>query len=265
MTLLANVDLKAANLHEFLGLPVTNAIITSWVVTLLFLVAVRLVVGKAKAVPGRGQAVAETVIDGLRNLWEPIVGKKAMSWSLPVLLTLFFFILIHNWSGLIPGVGTVGWHTHEHGQEHFVPLIRPHTSDYNGTLALALFSFGAWLILILKYAGPKLIWKDIFGNKADKKELAGYIYWPLSIIFLGVGFIELISIGIRPLTLSIRLFGNVFGGENLLHATSFTPPFYFMELLVGLVQAVVFTLLTSVYIGLICNHGDDHDHAEDHH
>lgn len=263
MTLLASVDIKAANLQDFLKLPVTNAIITSWVVTLLFLVVVRLVVGRPKAVPGRGQGVAETVVDGLRNLWEPIVGKKAMGWSFPVLITLFFFILIHNWSGLIPGVGTIGWHTHEHGHEHFVPLIRPHTSDYNGTLALALFSFGAWLVMIFKYAGPKLIWQDIFGNKADKKELPAVVYWPLSLIFLAVGVIELISIGIRPLTLSVRLFGNVYGGENLLHATSFTPPFYFMELLVGLVQAVVFTLLTSVYIGLICNHGDDH--AEDHH
>ena len=71
------------------------------------------------------------------------------------------------------------------------------------------------------------------------------------------------SIVIRPFTLSVRLFGNVFGGENLLHGTGFFFVFYFMELLVGLIQALVFTLLTSVYIGLICNHGDEHDHAHD--
>jgi F-type H+-transporting ATPase subunit a len=83
-------------------------------------------------------------------------------------------------------------------------------------------------------------------------------------VFLIVGFIEVFSIVIRPFTLSVRLFGNVFGGENLLHGTSFLFVFYFMELLVGLIQATVFTLLSAVYIGLICNHGDDHDHAEGH-
>jgi F-type H+-transporting ATPase subunit a len=83
-------------------------------------------------------------------------------------------------------------------------------------------------------------------------------------VFFIVGFIEVFSIVIRPFTLSVRLFGNVFGGENLLHGTSFFFVFYFMELLVGLIQALVFTLLTSVYIGLLCNHGDDHaEHAHD--
>lgn len=266
MTLLANVDIKASSLKDFLGLPVTNSILTSWVVTILFLVIGRLVVGRIKTVPGRAQGVAEQIVEGLRGLWEPIVGKKAMPWAFPVLFTLFIFILIHNWSGLLPGVGTIGWGHDEHGHFHVhTPLIRPHTADFNGTLALALVSFGAWLILIFKYAGPKLIWQDLFGNKADKKELAPFIYYGLSIIFLLVGFIEVGSIAIRPFTLSVRLFGNVFGGENLLHGTGFAFPFYFLEILVGLVQATVFTLLSAVYIGLICNHGDHDEHAEDHH
>ena len=89
--------------------------------------------------------------------------------------------------------------------------------------------------------------------------------WMLLIpLFLFVGVIEVVSIAIRPLTLSVRLFGNIFGGENLLHGMNFIPPFYFLELLVGLVQALVFVLLFSVYTGLICNHGDEHEHAEQH-
>jgi F-type H+-transporting ATPase subunit a len=84
------------------------------------------------------------------------------------------------------------------------------------------------------------------------------------VVFLGVGLIEVMSILIRPITLSVRLFGNIFGGENLLHNTSFIPIFYFLEILVGLVQSFVFTLLTSVYIGLICNHGDDHSEDSEH-
>lgn len=265
----ASGDMKAASLQEYLHVPVTNSILTSWFVTIVFLVAVRLLVGKAKLVPGRGQAVMETVVSALRDLYRPIVGKKAFPWAFPVLITLFFFILVHNWSGLFPGVGTVGWgeatgetvagmnvvHVHD-------PVLRPHTADFNGTVALALFSFGAWLVMILKFAGPKMIWHDLFGNKADKKQLAAPIYYGLTFIFLLVGVIEVGSILIRPFTLSVRLFGNVFGGENLLHATAFTPPFYFLEILVGVVQATVFTLLSAVYIGLICNHGD---HAEDDH
>jgi F-type H+-transporting ATPase subunit a len=84
-------------------------------------------------------------------------------------------------------------------------------------------------------------------------------------VFLAVGVIEVISILIRPVTLSVRLFGNVFGGESLLHNTSYFPAFYVLEILVGLLQAFVFTLLTAVYIGLICNHGDDHEAESGHH
>ena len=135
----------------------------------------------------------------------------------------------------------------------------------NGTIALALTSFAAWFIIVWRYAGPKLLLFDLFGNKADKKDVPSALYWALSPVFLAVGVIEVISILIRPVTLSVRLFGNEFGGESLLHNTSYFPAFYVLEILVGLLQAFVFTLLTAVYIGLICNHGDDHDAESDHH
>ena len=219
--------------------------------------------GTPRILPTKGQAVVESLIEALRDLLEPIVGKKAFPIAFPVLVTFFIFILFHNWMGLLPGVGTMGWGTTDAaGHFHLTrPLIRPHNSDFNGTIALALISFGAWLIIIFKIAGPKLILWDLFGNKAEKKETPGWLYPVLALVFLAVGLIEVFSIAIRPFTLSVRLFGNVFGGENLLHGTGFFFGFYFMELLVGLIQALVFTLLTSVYIGLLCNHGDDH--AED--
>ena len=112
-----------------------------------------------------------------------------------------------------------------------------------------------------------VVLKDIFGNKADKSEVPTIIYYPLFLIFFAVGLIEIISIAFRPISLSLRLFGNVFGGESLIHAMSamqrwgLPMPFYFLELLISFVQAFVFTLLISVYIGLLCNHGDDHEHA----
>jgi F-type H+-transporting ATPase subunit a len=261
------VSMKALPVFHLGPLPVTNSMLTSWVVSLLLLLGIRWAVQKPQLVPSRGQAVVESLVETLRELFEPIIGKKAINAAFPVLLTLFVFILVNNWSGLVPGVGTVGF-GYKDAAGHFhmtAPWIRPANADFNGTIALALVSFGAWFILIFKFAGPKVILHDIFGNKAEKGDLPPVLYYGLSIIFILVGFIELISIVIRPVTLSARLFGNVFGGENLLHSTWFAPPFYFMELLVGLVQAFVFTLLTAVYIGLIVNHGDDHHGEEEKH
>ena len=235
-------------------------------ISALLVTFVLYLVGKPTILPSKGQAVIESLIEALRDLFEPIVGKKAFPLAFPILVTFFIFILFHNWMGLIPGVGTMGWGTTDAaGHFHITrPLIRPHNSDFNGTIALALISFGAWLIIVFKIAGTKFILWDLFGNKAEKKETPGWLYPILALVFFIVGFIEVFSIVIRPFTLSVRLFGNVFGGENLLHGTSFFFVFYFMELLVGLIQALVFTLLTSVYIGLLCNHGDDHDeHAHD--
>ncbi len=274
------VDPAAAKLFEIpgLGLPVTNSMVTSWVVSLLILIGLRLMVKKPQLIPSRGQAIVESALEGLRGLYQPIVGKKAFPATFPVLICLFFFILLQNWSGLIPGVGSIGF---GHQTEETVkvlwlfpikyfhlsePFIRPANADWNSTIALAAIAMLSWAYIIVRYAGPRMIIYDLFGNKADKSEFAGYIYYPLSLVFFVVGFIEIVSICIRPFTLSVRLFGNVFGGENLLHATGFTFPFYFLETLVGFVQALVFTLLLSVYIGLICNHGDEeHGHADAHH
>lgn len=256
----------AAKLVDFgNGWAITNSMATGWAVSAILIGLVLLAVRKPRLLPTKGQAVFESLLETLRELFEPIVGSKAFPAAFPLLVTLFIFILINNWMGLLPGVGTIGWEKgFSDGHEEFVPWIRPFNADFNGTLALALVSFGAYLIIIFKYAGPKLILWDLFGNKADKAETPAWLYPFLSLVFLVVGFIEIFSIMIRPFTLSVRLFGNVFGGENLLHGTGFIFVFYFMELLVGLIQAIVFTLLSSVYIGLICNHSDDHDHDPAH-
>lgn len=256
----------AAKLVDFgNGWAITNSMATGWAVSAFIIGLIVFAVRKPKLMPTKSQAVFESLLEALRELFEPIIGKKAFPFAFPLLVTFFVFILIQNWMGLLPGVGTIGQGHDVDGHFHLTtPWIRPFTADFNSTIALALVSFGAYLIIIFKFAGPKLILWDLFGNKADKSETPGWLYPFLSLVFLVVGCIEVFSIVIRPFTLSVRLFGNVFGGENLLHGTGFFFVFYFMELLVGLIQAIVFTLLTSVYIGLICNHGDDHDHAEGH-
>ena len=260
------VSPSAAKLVDFGGgWAITNSMATGWAISLLLITFVLWLVRKPQIFPTKGQAVFESLIEALRELFEPIVGKKAFPAAFPLLVTFFVFILFHNWMGLLPGVGTIGMGHDVDGHFHLTrPWVRPFTADFNSTIALAAVSFGGWLILVLKYAGPKLLFIDLFGNKADKAETPGWLYPVLTLVFFVVGLIEVFSIVIRPFTLSVRLFGNIFGGENLLHGTGFFFVFYFMELLVGLIQALVFTLLTSVYIGLICNHGDDHAHDDGH-
>ncbi|MDD2762902.1 MAG: F0F1 ATP synthase subunit A [Opitutaceae bacterium] len=250
---------KAEQLFKIGYLPVTNSMVTSWVVALVLIIVVRLAVRKPKIIPTAGQAVIENLVQGVLDLITPIVGPKVSRPAFPLLVALFTFILIQNWSGLLPGVGTVK--IFRHGT--WVELIRPGNADMNGTIALAVVAMICWFYFIMRYAGPRAVLYDLFGNKADRKEMPAIIYYFLFVIFFGVGLIEVISILFRPVSLSFRLFGNIFGGENLLHAMFglqkwvLPVPFYFLELLIGFVQALVFTLLVSVYIGLICNHGDE--------
>ncbi len=250
--------------------PVTNSMITSWIVSLILISIIKILVGTPQLVPTKGQLVLESMIGGIRGIIEPIVGKKVFFPSFWLLSGLFFFILIHNWSGLLPGVGTIGY-GHEVNNHFSIskPLIRPGNADLNMTLGLALVANICWIYFIVKYAGIKAIIKDWFGNKADKSEVSSVIFGLLGIIFLAVGVIEVLSILFRPVSLTFRLFGNVFGGESLLHSMFYLVPqlkwilpvpFYFMEVLIGLVQALVFMLLVSVYIGLICNHDEGEHH-----
>jgi len=207
----------------------------------------------------------EGMAQGLRDALEPIVGKQMIGKTFPLLCGFFVFILLMNWSGLLPGVGTIKY-SHD---GHWLEAIRPANSDLNTTLALSIISFLAWTYFVLRYAGLKVLIFDLFGNKADRKEIGWGMWIMLSFIFVGVGGIEVVSIAFRLISLSFRLYGNVFGGENLIHSLGGIAPYVvpaiagLLEVLVGLIQAFVFTLLSAVYIGLICNHegGHDDEHA----
>ena len=255
----------ATDLFTLGGFPISNSILTTWIIAILIIVGVRLAVGTPKLIPGKGQAVVEGLAQGLRDALEPIVGKQMIGKTFPLLCGFFVFILLMNWSGLLPGVGTVKY---QHAG-HWLDAIRPANSDLNTTLALSVVSFLAWTYFVLRYAGVRVLVFDLFGNKADRKEIGWGMWILLSFIFLGVGGIEVVSIAFRLISLSFRLFGNVFGGENLIHSLGGIAPYVIpaiaglLEVLVGLIQAFVFTLLSAVYIGLICNHegGHDEEHA----
>ena len=259
------VNPKATDLFQIGGIPVSNSILTTWILAAVVIIAIRVLIGTPKIVPNKGQALVENMASGLRDALEPIVGKSMIGKVFPTLCGFFIFILLMNWSGLLPGVGTIKYNS----DGHWLDAIRPATSDLNTTLALSIISFVAWTYFVLRYAGFKVLIFDLFGNKADKKELSFPMWIMLSFIFLGVGGIEVVSIAFRLISLSFRLYGNVFGGENLIHALGGIAPYVvpavagLLEVLVGLIQAFVFTLLSAVYIGLICNHegGHDEEHA----
>ena len=294
--LLASGSVSPELLFDLGCFRVTNTMLTMAVFTLVFIFVARFVLlrGGAKLVPSNGQLFFETIAESLSGILEMIMGKRAFKGAAPFLFCLFTYILVMNWSGLLPGVGSVGvtesaviaaeqvadyehagFHVAEVGgelrAERFAPIFRPATSDLNMTFALSLMSFFLFFYFVKKYAGFGALYQDWFGNKADKNDVAPFMYYALFPVFFAVGFIEVISVMIRPLSLSFRLFGNVYGGETLLanmhhlawgggFAQIFTwlvpLPFYFLELLIGLIQAFVFTLLTAIYIGLITNHGD---------
>lgn len=256
----------ATDLFTVGGFAVSNSILTTWIIALLIILVVRVTVGTPKLIPGKGQSVLETMAQGLRDALEPIVGPQMIGRTFPVLCGFFLFILLMNWSGLLPGVGTVKFLKDGHWED----AIRPANSDLNTTLALSVLSFLAWTYFVLRYAGLKVLIFDLFGNKSDRKEVGLPIWLMLGFIFLGVGCIEVVSIIFRIISLSFRLYGNVFGGENLIHALGGLQPYVvpavagLLEVLVGLIQAFVFTLLSAVYIGLICNHDGGHHEEEGH-
>ncbi len=282
----AAASVKGECLFDICGFPVTNSMLTTWIFAFVVIALFRLLIpGGAKLSPGWGQQILEGIIDGLRSIFEPLMGKKAFAEAFPLLLGFFAYILIMNWSGLLPGVGSVGEMQSAKNvtetaayvsegfravdsspgvYEKFVPFLRPANTDLNTTLALAVISFGAWIYFVVKYVGVGGFIKETFGNKADRREIALPIYLSLFLVFFAVGCIDIVSIIMRLLSLSFRLFGNNFGGEVLLEnmhelaiglprwASWVIPiPFYLLEMLIGLIQAFLFSLLTAVYIGLL--------------
>ncbi|MBL9170110.1 MAG: F0F1 ATP synthase subunit A [Verrucomicrobiales bacterium] len=262
------------------GLPVTNSMVVTWVVALLVILFARMATANMKQVPEGAQNFWEWLVESLHNFLSGIIGGELVSKTFWFFATVFIFILFTNWFGLIPGVGTVGWGSHSTGNlilptfDHVErPLLRGGNADLNMTSAMSIVFFACWIVWALRANGPGGFISHIFGYRGDAK---GGMRALLVAVFLAVGLLEVISIMFRPVSLSFRLYGNIFAGENLLEAMAvmggkyfgwLVPlPFYGMELIVGLVQALVFTLLTAIFTSLICAHGDGHheEHAHDH-
>jgi F-type H+-transporting ATPase subunit a len=255
---------SAVEIARLFGLPITNSMVVSWIVALGLIIFARVATRRMQQVPEGAQNFLEWLIESLYNFLDGILGHHLVKRTFWFFATIFIFILSANWVGLIPGVGTVGWgHETTHGFKIDQPLLRGANADVNMTLAMSLVFFACWIVWALRELGPLGFVKELF---APKGESAGPLKVLLVVVFFAVGILEIISILFRPVSLSFRLYGNIFAGENMLETMSrLVPgfgwlipiPFYFLELLVGLVQALVFMLLTAVFTLLICQHGTE--------
>jgi F-type H+-transporting ATPase subunit a len=244
----------------------TNSILVTAIVLGVIVWIVRSCTRRIEVIPGTAQNFLEAVVEGFYGAVDGLLGHKLAHKAFPLLGTLFIFILISNWFGLLPGVGSIGWHE----GDKFIPLLRPGTADMNMTIAMAAVSMILWFIWTMQVTGPVAFIKELFGVKGGMK---GPILFLLVPLFLFVGVLEVVSILVRPVSLSLRLYGNVFAGENMLatminighlfHAPDWLchvlscivpVPFYFLELLIGFLQAMVFTLLVLVYLQLSTSH-----------
>jgi F-type H+-transporting ATPase subunit a len=261
---------KAIEIARPFGFPINNSMIVSWIVALGLIIFAQFATRNMKQVPEGAQNFLEWLVESLYGFLEGIIGAHLVRRTFWFLATIFIFILACNWAGLIPGIGTIGWgHQTAHGFKIDQPLFRGANADVNLTLAMALVFFACWIIWALQEIGFKGFLKELF---APKGETAGALKVLMIVVFFAAGLLEIISILFRPISLTFRLYGNIFAGENMLEAmATMVPslgwllpiPFYFMELLVGLVQALVFMLLTAVFTLLICQH-EGGSHASSH-
>jgi len=255
---------KALEIARPLGFPITNSMIVSWIVAVGLIFFAQVATRNMKRVPSGVQNLWEWLVESLYGFLEGIIGRHLAERTFWFFATIFIFILAANWVGLIPGVGTIGWgHQTSHGFKIDHPLFRGANADVNLTFAMALVFFACWIIWALWEIGPLGFLKELFAPKGDT---AGLMKWVMVVVFFAAGCLEIVSILFRPVSLSFRLYGNIFAGENMLEAmATMVPglgwllpvPFYFLEVLVGLVQALVFMLLTAVFTLLICQHEEE--------
>ncbi len=270
--ILALPPLVAEPIFHLGSFPVTNAYINSCIAVVLFLVVGFMMRKRTAAVPRGLQNFGEAALEFMLKYSDQVTHdrKKSMKF-LPVVGSLFLFILVSNWMGLIPGTGSIGRWLIMHGHLELVPILRPANSDLNMTLAMAVFAvilshiLGIAAIGFYKYFNKFIKISDLL-NSFRKGPSAIFV----AFVEFGVGIIEISSEVAKMVSLSLRLFGNIFAGEVLLMvlagliAYGVPLPFMLLEILVGFIQAVVFSMLVLVYLTIATSpvHGhDDHEKA----
>lgn len=229
---------------------ITNTMLDVLLIDSLLIGAAVYTSKKISIIPGKFQNLIEYAIDGLYDLTETISPTNAAR-IFPYFMSFFLFILLINWSGLIPGFGTIGFFEQVEGKKELIPLLRAATSDLNVTLALALISAVATHTMSIRVTGIK----DYLSR-----------FFSINPLNLFIGIMELIGELTKVVSLSFRLFGNILAGEVVLVTVSsifaflFPLPFMLLEVIVGLVQALVFSMLTMAFMAVFTT--PHHQHEE---
>ncbi|HVZ11951.1 MAG TPA: F0F1 ATP synthase subunit A [Patescibacteria group bacterium] len=248
---MAAVSLAPEVIAQIGNIKITNSIASTALVDFVLLLFVFLVNRGLKKIPGTLQFIAESFVTYFYDTTEQIAGEFTKS-IFPWFASFFLFIFATNIMGLLPGFGSIGFFSKENGQEAFLPLLRAGTSDFNLTFALAVISLAATHILAIKYNG-----------------IAGYLkkFFSVNPILLFVGILELVSEITKVVSLSFRLFGNVYAGEVVIHTITnlfayIAPiPFLLLESIVAFVQALVFSMLTMVFMTILIRpHAEGGEH-----
>jgi len=260
------------------GFDITNTLIASWITMVILAGFAWAVTHRIKIIPTRLQSLLESALEWLLNLCNDVAGEKYGRRIFPVITTIFLFIIINSWMGLIPGFGSITHTVAEQGELHTVPLLRGANTDINFTLALALVSFGFILYLGVGSLGVRFFEQFMPVRKFAQgvwQLMRGRVKSGIGGIFMGgvdifVGGLEFIGFIMRNVSFTFRLFGNMLGGEILLFMMLFLMPwllaipFYGLELLVGAIQALIFAGLTLVFATMaVTQHGDEESPQSD--
>jgi len=237
-----HISIKAEKIFEFLGLPITNSLLLSLVVFLIFTFLALFYYSQSKAKKkGSFYYFVNFIVKSLYRLFYPVLREKA-DYFFPLLASFFLFILFQNWFGLLPGVGSILAKVKEYNQFVYIPLFRANTADLNTTLALAIISVFLSQVFAIKYLGFRAY--------------IGKFYRLRDPISFFIGTLEIISEISKVISFAFRLFGNIFAGEVLLTIIAFlipvlvSFPFLILEVFVGFIQALVFSMLTTVFISV---------------
>lgn len=241
------ISIKAEPLFHIFGFTVTNSFLTSMIVfALTVIIALYYTYQSKQAKKSSFYYLVKFFVKSIYSLFSSVFGDKTPIFF-PILFTFFFYILLENWFGLLPGVGSILVKVPEGHEEVFVPLFRGNNADLNTTLGLAVIAFFLIQYYSIKYLGIKGYLKKFF-NFANP-------------IMFFIGILDIVSELSKIMSFSFRLFGNIFAGEVLMTIIAFLVPvlasfpFLLLEIFVGLVQALVFSMLTAVFIsGAIQEH-----------
>lgn len=269
------ITLYAEPIAHFGSFTLTNALFSSFIVVIIIIIISLVLRSKLKEIPGKLQSIFEIIVEGALDLCDQVTNNRALSMKIfPVAISVFFFVLVNNWFGIMPFGGFGLIEEGDHGLA-FIPFVRGGTADINTTLALAIMAvLGANIFGIFSIG----IWKTF--NKYVNLKVLGEIFTKVrhdpTIIFVApitffVGLIEIVGEFAKIASLSFRLFGNVFAGEVLLVsmaalvAYAVPIPFLFLELLVGVIQALIFSILLVVYFTIGASDHDEHESHESPH